>query len=42
MLLSTKDPRQVFHGLQPGWVVNLHDQVIMKPLSPELKEFYNS
>jgi len=42
VLLSTKDPRQIFHGLQPGWVVNLHDQVVMKPLSPELKEFYAS
>lgn len=33
MFCETKDPRQVFYGLEPGWVVNLPDQVIIKPLS---------
>lgn len=31
MLTATKDPRQVFFGLEPGWVVNLIDQSIIKP-----------
>lgn len=31
MLTATKDPRQVFFGLEPGWVVNLVDQTIIKP-----------
>lgn len=42
MLLEQKDPRQIFYGLQPGWVVNLEDKVIMKPTDPELKEHYAS
>lgn len=42
MLLQRKDPRQVFFGLQPGWVVNLADKVILKPMDPELKEYYAS
>ncbi|CAH1108925.1 unnamed protein product [Psylliodes chrysocephalus] len=40
MLNETKDPRQIFYGLHPGWVVNLKDKVILKPLEEELKEFY--
>lgn len=31
MLTATKDPRQIFFGLEPGWVVNLVDQTIIKP-----------
>lgn len=31
MLTAVKDPRQVFFGLEPGWVVNLVDQTIIKP-----------
>lgn len=42
MLLERKDPRQVFFGLEPGWVVNLKDKVILKPKDPELKEYYAS
>lgn len=30
MLTETKDPRQIFYGLNPGWVVNLRDQTIIK------------
>ncbi|CAL4064380.1 unnamed protein product, partial [Meganyctiphanes norvegica] len=37
-----KDPRQVFLGLEPGWIVNLREKVIMKPTDPELLEFYAS
>lgn len=28
-----KDPRQPFFGLEPGWVVNLIDQTIIKPVA---------
>lgn len=31
MLTTMKDPRQPFFGLEPGWVVNLVDQTIIKP-----------
>jgi large subunit ribosomal protein L15 len=40
LLLMRKDPRQVFHGLQPGWVVNLRDKRILKPTAEYLKEYY--
>ncbi|KAL0273939.1 UNVERIFIED_CONTAM: hypothetical protein PYX00_006496 [Menopon gallinae] len=36
-----KDPRQVFLGLEPGWIVNLVDKTILKPDSPELIEYYS-
>ncbi|XP_060862847.1 large ribosomal subunit protein uL15m [Metopolophium dirhodum] len=42
MLVSRKDQRQIFYGLEPGWVVNLKDKVILKPIDPQLKEFYRS
>lgn len=42
VLLERKDPRQVFYGLEPGWIVNLTDKVIVKPVDPELKDFYAS
>lgn len=42
MLMERKDPRQIFYGLQPGWVVNLEDKVILKPTDPELQEHYAS
>jgi len=31
MLMMKKDPRQVFYGLSPGWIVNLADRNIIKP-----------
>lgn len=37
-----KDPRQVFYGLQPGWIVNLPEKRIYKPLDSELLQHYNS
>ena len=37
-----KDPRQVFYGLEPGWVVNLRDKEILRPTDPELIEYYKS
>uniref|UniRef100_A0A240SY96 Large ribosomal subunit protein uL15m n=1 Tax=Phlebotomus papatasi TaxID=29031 RepID=A0A240SY96_PHLPP len=30
MLLTRKDPRQVFYGLHPGWVISLKDRAIIK------------
>ena len=39
-LKESKDPRQIFFGLHPGWVVNLADKVIYKPADPELEEMY--
>lgn len=31
LLTRTKDPRQVFFGLESGWVVSLKDKAIIKP-----------
>lgn len=42
MLTERKDPRQVFYGLEPGWVVSLKDKAILKPKAEYLKEFYAS
>lgn len=42
MLCERKDPRQMFYGLEPGWVVNLPDKVILKPKADYLKKFYAS
>lgn len=40
MLTERKDPRQIFYGLNPGWVVNLKDKVILKPQEEELIKYY--
>lgn len=42
MLCEKKDPRQIFYGLEPGWIVNLRDRVILKPEEKELIEYYVS
>lgn len=42
MLCERKDPRQLFYGLEPGWVVSVRDKVILKPKAEYLKEFYAS
>ncbi|CAG9772045.1 unnamed protein product [Ceutorhynchus assimilis] len=42
MLAQRKDPRQIFYGLNPGWVVNLRDKVVLKPKDEELLEYYAS
>ncbi|GFT25724.1 39S ribosomal protein L15, mitochondrial [Nephila pilipes] len=41
MLTTRKDPRQIFLGLEPGWVVNLADKVILRPTDEVLQEYYN-
>lgn len=38
LLTEVKDPRQVFFGLEPGWVVNLVDKTIIKPVWKEVSE----
>jgi len=37
---ETKDPRQIFYGLEPGWIVNLPDKLIYKPTEKELNKHY--
>lgn len=33
MLSETKDPRQIFYGLHPGWVISVRDNAIIRPIS---------
>lgn len=40
VLRERKDPRQVFYGLAPGWVVNLRDRSILRPTDPAYREYY--
>ncbi|VDK83019.1 unnamed protein product [Dibothriocephalus latus] len=40
LALVRKQPWQIFHGLEPGWLVSLTDRVVIKPKSPEHEEFY--
>lgn len=39
---EVKDPRQIFFGLEPGWIVDLTDQCIYKPKDEQLEEVYKS
>ncbi|XP_035208650.1 39S ribosomal protein L15, mitochondrial-like, partial [Stegodyphus dumicola] len=42
MLTTRKDPRQVFFGLEPGWLINLKDSTILRPTDEVLKAYYKS
>lgn len=42
MLTTRKDPRQVFFGLEPGWLVNLKDKKIFRPTDETLENYYKS
>ncbi|XP_003743322.1 39S ribosomal protein L15, mitochondrial [Galendromus occidentalis] len=42
MLTYRKDPRQVFDGLRPGWLVNLRDKIVLRPTDPEYIKYYES
>ncbi|XP_072323864.1 large ribosomal subunit protein uL15m [Scyliorhinus torazame] len=42
MLRMRKDPRQIFFGLAPGWIVNLSEKKILKPTDEELCSYYSS
>jgi len=39
---QTKDPRQIFYGLEPGWLVSLQDKTIFKPKISDLQSFYST
>ncbi|VDM03243.1 unnamed protein product [Schistocephalus solidus] len=40
LALVRKQPWQIFHGLEPGWLVSLVDRVLIKPKSSEHEAFY--
>lgn len=42
LLLRRKDPRQILYGLEPGWVINMKDKCILKPVDEEYQEYYVS
>ncbi|CAJ0946805.1 unnamed protein product [Ranitomeya imitator] len=42
MLCTRKDPRQIFFGLAPGWVVNMKEKKILKPTDERLLTYYSS
>lgn len=42
LLRRRKDPRQIWYGLEPGWVVNTKDEVILKPADQEYVEYYKA
>ncbi|XP_020386605.1 39S ribosomal protein L15, mitochondrial [Rhincodon typus] len=42
VLMMRKDPRQIFFGLSPGWVVNLSEKKILKPTDEDLCSYYSS
>ncbi len=42
LLSKRKDPRQIWYGLEPGWLVNLRDKVVLKPVDKDWVEYYKS
>lgn len=42
MFAMRKDPRQIWHGLEPGWVVNMQDKVVLKPTSKQWIDYYKN
>ncbi|CAH8494859.1 unnamed protein product [Heterobilharzia americana] len=42
LMSMRKDPRQIFYGLEPGWLVSIPDKVVLKPKSDLLKSYYRS
>lgn len=42
MFSMRKDPRQIWHGLEPGWVINLKDKVVLKPTGKDWIDYYKS
>ncbi|XP_014294084.1 large ribosomal subunit protein uL15m [Halyomorpha halys] len=42
VLMERKDPRQIFYGLEPGWIVNLVEKEIYKPKDEELIQYYKT
>merc|ERR1712168_16652 len=41
LMRMRKDPRQIWHGLEPGWLVNLKDKCVLKPIDSELTDYYH-
>jgi len=39
MLTMRKDPRQIFYGLSPGWLVNLAEETVIKPEEEYLQKY---
>jgi len=39
---KAKDPRQIFFGLEPGWLISLQDKTIFKPEQQQLEEIYSN
>eukprot|EP00088_Acartia_fossae_P062168 TRINITY_DN748_c0_g1_i2.p1 TRINITY_DN748_c0_g1~~TRINITY_DN748_c0_g1_i2.p1 ORF type:complete len:289 (-),score=54.69 TRINITY_DN748_c0_g1_i2:57-923(-) len=39
---KNKDPRQIFYGLEPGWLISIEDQTIFKPKEEQLKQMYST
>lgn len=39
MLCERKDPRQIFYGLSPGWLVNLYEGTVIKPKMEYLEKY---
>ena len=37
-----KDPRQIFFGLEPGWLVNLADKQVWRVKDSTMSEYYRS
>ena len=37
-----KDPRQIWYGLEPGWLINLKDKLVLKPADKEWSDYYRS
>jgi len=42
MLLRRKDPMQIFYGLEPGWLVSLTDQLVLKPNDEDYQRYFNT
>ena len=42
VLKMSKRPEQIWFGLDPGWVVNLQDKNVLKPVSAVAKEYYEA
>lgn len=42
MLSMRKDPRQIFFGLAPGWIINMSEKKILKPTDENLLKYYSS
>ena len=42
-LREIKDPKQVFYGLESGWIVDLKDKIIYKPeKNSDIHKFYTN